>query len=215
MRVSTQTVTQVMNPPVRSKYDQRREAVLIAAAAVFAEKGFHGASTQQIAERLNMKQASLYYYFRSKEAALEAVCLYGISESVARLRQLVLAEEPLPDKIYRVIHSHIYNLQTRCDCMIVFTQQRRYLPEERRGVIREQSQDYEALLKHMFDQAVARGEMTADIDPVLAVRALTGLCNSVASWFQQSPAQDIDHIARQYARLFFAGIQSQTKESAT
>ncbi len=201
--------------PVRSKYEQRREAVLIAAAAVFAEKGFHGASTQQIAERLNMKQASLYYYFSSKEAALEAVCLYGISESVARLRPLVMAEEALSEKLHRVIHSHIYNLQTRCDCMIVFTQQRRYLPEERRFAIREQSRDYEALLRLMFERAAERGEMTSDIDPALAVRALIGLCNSVATWFQQSPGQDIDHIARQYARLFFAGIQFQTKESAT
>ena len=40
-------------------------------AAVFAEKGFHGASTQDIANRLGINQAALYYYFPSKEAALE------------------------------------------------------------------------------------------------------------------------------------------------
>ena len=38
-----------------------------AAATVFAEKGFHGASTRDIAERLGIKQASLYYYFDSKQ----------------------------------------------------------------------------------------------------------------------------------------------------
>lgn len=48
---------------------RRAGEVLEAAAAVFAERGFHGASTQDIADRLGMRQASLYYYFTSKEAA--------------------------------------------------------------------------------------------------------------------------------------------------
>ncbi len=34
-------------------------------------------STQAIADVLGMRQASLYYYFPSKEAALELVCARG------------------------------------------------------------------------------------------------------------------------------------------
>ena len=44
----------------------------------FAERGFHGATTQDIADVLGIRQASLYYYFSSKEAALELVCLRGV-----------------------------------------------------------------------------------------------------------------------------------------
>ncbi|WP_161787372.1 helix-turn-helix domain-containing protein [Endozoicomonas numazuensis] len=64
-----------------SKYDQRDLAAVDAAAAVFAEKGYHASGTIDTAQRLNIKQGSLYYYFRSKEAALEAVCLEGIRPS--------------------------------------------------------------------------------------------------------------------------------------
>jgi AcrR family transcriptional regulator len=45
---------------------------------VFAERGFHGATTQDIADVLGIRQASLYYYFPSKEGALELVCLQGV-----------------------------------------------------------------------------------------------------------------------------------------
>ena len=38
---------------------------------MFAERGYHGATTQDIADVLGIRQASLYYYFPSKEAALE------------------------------------------------------------------------------------------------------------------------------------------------
>jgi AcrR family transcriptional regulator len=199
------------NPPA-SRYDQRRIDIMHAAAAVFSEKGFHGASTQDIAGRLGMKQGSLYYYFPSKEAALEAVCLYGISESVARLKLLVAAEQALPEKIHRIIHSQIYGLQTRCDHLIVFTQQRRFLPPELREQIRAESQQYQRLIDSMLRDAQAQGQIDASVDIGLAVRALIGLCNSVASWFRQEAVQDVDHIAQQYARLFYAGIQSAPQE---
>jgi AcrR family transcriptional regulator len=58
-----------------TRYEKQRREAIKAAAAVFSDKGFHGASTKDIAERLGIKQGSLYYYFKSKEEALGEV--YG------------------------------------------------------------------------------------------------------------------------------------------
>src|SRR5262245_18946984 len=58
---------------------RRSGEIMEAAARVFAERGYHGASTQDIADTLGIRQASLYYYFASKEAALEQVCLQGVA----------------------------------------------------------------------------------------------------------------------------------------
>ena len=54
----------VQNEPVTvntesDKYQQQRRQAIRSAAAVFAEKGFHGSSTRDIAERLGIKQGSL------------------------------------------------------------------------------------------------------------------------------------------------------------
>ena len=59
--------------PLRSPRSRRRRApeIIEAAARVFAQRGFHGATTQDIADVLGIRQASLYYYFPSKEGALE------------------------------------------------------------------------------------------------------------------------------------------------
>ena len=56
---------------------RRSGEIIDAAARVFASKGFHGASTQDIADVLGIRQASIYYYFPSKDVALEKVCLIG------------------------------------------------------------------------------------------------------------------------------------------
>lgn len=190
-----------------TKYERRRLTVMKAAAAVFAEKGFHGASTQEIADRLEMKQGSLYYYFRSKEAALEAVCLFGAGESLARLRQIIESDAALPEKIAQVVHGQLHGLKTRCDARVVFVQQRHLLSAEPRERIRALGREYRTLLADLLREAQQHGDVAADVDADLAARALIGLCDSVAPWFQRDASLDIDVIAEQYTRLFYTGIQ--------
>src|SRR5215813_6670095 len=72
-------MTVIPIPRARRRTTRRRAPEIIdAAARVFAERGFHGATTQDIADVLGIRQASLYYYFASKEAALELVCARGV-----------------------------------------------------------------------------------------------------------------------------------------
>ena len=47
-----------------------RENILEAAAQVFRQKGFHGASMQDIAEAVNLQKASLYHHVSSKQEIL-------------------------------------------------------------------------------------------------------------------------------------------------
>src|ERR1700752_561375 len=61
-----------------SRKPGRAEEIIDAAARVFAVRGYHGASTQDIADLLGIRQASLYYHVPSKEAALAIVCLRGV-----------------------------------------------------------------------------------------------------------------------------------------
>ncbi len=76
-----------------NKYDLQRNAAIRSAAAVFAEKGFHGSSTRDIAEHLGIKQGSLYYYFKSKEEALGEVCLFGIQDYVRHMAVIASGEQ--------------------------------------------------------------------------------------------------------------------------
>lgn len=62
--------------------------LLEAAAEVFAEKGFHGSTTREIAAKANVNVASLHYHFRDKRRLYLAV----FEQFVDRL----WAEHPLP-----------------------------------------------------------------------------------------------------------------------
>src|SRR5437879_5527040 len=71
-----------MRNPASTRPDTRAR-ILDAALDVFSEHGFEGSSLQQIADRLDLTKAALYYYFRSKDELLEALvepAITGIDE---------------------------------------------------------------------------------------------------------------------------------------
>ena len=54
----------------RRARDEKREAVLRTAVQLFLEQGYHRATLNDVAERLNITKPALYNYFRSKEEIL-------------------------------------------------------------------------------------------------------------------------------------------------
>jgi AcrR family transcriptional regulator len=57
---------------------KRQVEILDAAAVVFAEKGYHRASTPDICARAKVSNGALYKYFRNKEAVYISVLNHGI-----------------------------------------------------------------------------------------------------------------------------------------
>src|SRR4030095_733731 len=58
-----------------------------AAIEAFAESGYGGSSTRQIAKRLNMSATAMYPHYRSKEELLYAIALEGHSSLLAALKR--------------------------------------------------------------------------------------------------------------------------------
>src|SRR3954467_14756560 len=54
----------------RRARDEKREAVLRTAVALFLAQGYHRVTLNDVAERLNITKPALYNYFRSKEEIL-------------------------------------------------------------------------------------------------------------------------------------------------
>lgn len=57
-------------PPERA---DRKESILAAALACFVERGFHGTAIPQIAERADIAAGTIYHYFDSKDALVNAL----------------------------------------------------------------------------------------------------------------------------------------------
>ena len=143
----------------RRKASQRRRApqIIEAAARVFAERGFHGATTQDIANVLGIKQASLYYYFSSKETALELVCLKGVEGFFDAAKAIVARPESSTKRLTLLIKSHLSPLVDRPDFVRVFLNERQHLPRESRRRIGRWSRGLERIFEDVITEGIKKG----------------------------------------------------------
>lgn len=194
-------------PPTRRHASQRRRApqIIEAAARVFAERGFHGATTRDIADVLGIKQASLYYYFSSKEAALELVCLRGVEGFFEAAKAIAARPESARKRLALLINAHLSPLVDRADFVKVFLNERQHLPTESRRRIGRWSRGLERIFEEVIKEGIAKGEFRAALDPRMATLAILGMCNAVSSW-QRSENVDVAQISAEFARLVIDGI---------
>jgi AcrR family transcriptional regulator len=73
-----------------------REQILDAAAALFSETGFSGSSTRAIADRVGIRQQSLYYHFAGKDEILAELLSGSVRPSIEFVQRI---EERVPDEI--------------------------------------------------------------------------------------------------------------------
>jgi AcrR family transcriptional regulator len=191
----------------RRAASQRRRApqIIEAAARVFAERGFHGATTQDIADVLGIRQASLYYYFSSKEAALELVCLKGVEGFFEAGKAIAARPGSARERLSLLINSHLSPLIERADFVRVFQRERQHLPAESRKRIGRWSRGLERIFEDVIKEGIAKGEFRAELDPRMATLAILGMCNAASSWYRKENAP-ISHIAGEFARLVLDGL---------
>src|SRR5262249_38851000 len=146
---------------------RRAPEIIEAAASVFAERGFHGATTQDIADVLGIRQPSPYYYFPSKEGPLDLVCLQGPAGFFEVVRAAAVCSEvskamasappPARDALARLIKSHLSPLTDRSDFVRVFLNERQPLPTESRRRIGKWSRGLERVFEDVVKEGVRRG----------------------------------------------------------
>jgi AcrR family transcriptional regulator len=195
-----------MNQENANKYDQQRQAAIRSAAAVFAEKGFHGSSTRDIAEHLGIKQGSLYYYFGSKEEALGEVCLFGIQDYVQRMGSIVNSDQPFEAKLIATVTSHLTSYREKNEALKVYNDERLYLPEEKRKNLKEMGSGYRQSLERMFEQGVRDGVLKDSTDCHFGAQAVIGMCNGWGDLIVRDPDIDLFEIIQKCTDLLLNGF---------
>ena len=68
--------------------DDKRRLIVAEAAKLFADKGVHATSLEEIAKRFGMTRSALYNYFSSKDRILEEILIVAHENACAALAQL-------------------------------------------------------------------------------------------------------------------------------
>jgi AcrR family transcriptional regulator len=190
-------------PALQERYDRRREAMVYAAAKVFAEQGYDQTTMQDLASSMGLATGALYHYFGSKEQLLIKICDQLMEPLLARARALMLRDEPPRDQLRELIRLWVANVIEYRDHMLVFQQERHAIESgsKWRGV-RDSRKAFERLVEHALDEAGATGP--TGVDRRLVLVALLGMVNHTAQWYRSRGRLTPEEIADGYLDLVLA-----------
>lgn len=87
--------------------DARRQAILVQAKSVFAERGFLNATVEEIAERAELAVGTLYRYFQSKEEIYVSLLFEAMNIFYDRIETIRASAAP-PDAQLRAVWDFFY-----------------------------------------------------------------------------------------------------------
>ncbi len=182
-----------------------RDEILVAAAQIFSQKGFHATSMQDIAQAVNLQKASLYHHVSSKQEILVEVLDRALDLLIERMEQVM--EQPLaPDeKLRQAMLVYLTALLEHRDLAVVLFLEHRSLEPEFHARHIPRRDRFERLWRVLIQQGLDAG-LFCCVDPGMAVRALLGVANWTITWYRPQGSLSPQEIAEQFAGLFLNGL---------
>jgi AcrR family transcriptional regulator len=168
-------MSEAAEPTGQRRGDRTRTSIQQVALELFAEQGYERTSLREIAERLGITKAALYYHFKSKEdivASLTEDYLAGFDDLVEWAKQ----QPPGPERRRAIIERYV-------DAFLASREVFRFL-ERNQAALRGLEGG-----KHRFElfrpRLIALAELLAEPDASLRarVRATVALVSANFSWF--------------------------------
>jgi Transcriptional regulator len=103
------------------------DEILDAAETLFTAKGYHETAVSDIVKKVGVSQGTFYYYFVSKEAALDAIVNRRVARIQSKIEEIVGSKEESARKIELIVYTTFNNLRSGDGWMLDFLYNEQYL----------------------------------------------------------------------------------------
>lgn len=183
-----------------SRAEATRSRLIDAAVAAFADKGFHGTTTRDIAAAAGMSPAALYVHHRSKEELLYLISRAGHERTLTLVREGIAAGGGPAEQLRRVVHDFaVAHAERHTESRIVNYELAALTPEHL-AEIRAIRQEIDREMRELVESGVAGGDFDTP-SPRMAAVALLSLGIDLARWYRDDGAWSPEDIADRYADM--------------
>lgn len=183
-----------------------QQAIVAAAAELFARNGFGATSLDDVAEMLGASKASLYYHIKNKEEILRLIFLTVLTVSEEPLRQIVEGALAPKEKLCRAIEHQTAVAADRSPAMTVFYREQPHLtgPFAREIILRKKV--YERYFEQIIEEGQASGVFQPHLDAHIIVFGLLGMCNWLSQWYRAGGQYTPRQIAEMFEQMIGGGL---------
>src|ERR1700733_828274 len=175
-------------PAATRRYAERRREIVDIAARVFAERGYHATSIDNLVEATGLQRGGLYHYIGSKEELLFQIHERFIEPLLTEAREIEARGAPPPDTLRELAHALMSNIATYRDQVTVFLHEWKTLGGSQDGPRARKVMTARKQFEDVIDRTLKRGvdEGFYDLgDRRLAVLAFLGMINYTYQWYRR------------------------------
>jgi AcrR family transcriptional regulator len=200
----------VATPSRKEREKQRhRQEILAAALRLFAQKGFHNVSMQEIATAAEFATGTLYNFFSSKETLFFELMETSAAEGLDLVLPSLEGPEDERHKLVRFIRLHEQLARDRAETIRLFL-----LESRGRNVLRPQidvkKKEFEKQVVSRLSAVIAAGVRKGlfnDVDPQITARCLRTILEEMLLAAVEDPqAGDLGLDLKKVEALFFKGL---------
>jgi AcrR family transcriptional regulator len=198
-------VKSVGRPSAKERKPYDMDAIVDVAVRVFLQRGYDGASLDQVAEAAGITKASIYYHAEGKEALLARGAGRALDALFAVLEEAAATEGREIDRLKYVLKRTIEITVQRLPEVALLLRVRGNTQTER--WILERRRRFDRLVAKIVNRAQARGQIRADIEAGLITRLLFGMLNSITEWYRPGGGLNADDVIAGATRIAFDGLE--------
>lgn len=188
----------------RRARDEKREAVLRTAVQLFLEQGYHRATLNEVADRLNITKPALYNYFRSKEDILFECWTMGQERVEDRISEIKSANENGLVTLRMLVRAYAATMASDFGASLV-----RFnvadLSEPNQKTTLAGKRHIDRAFRNAIKQGIADGSIKP-CDVKLTAFAILGALNWIGHWYKPDGELSPDQIADDFAIRLTADI---------
>jgi AcrR family transcriptional regulator len=188
----------------RRARDEKREAVLRTAVQLFLEQGYHRATLNEVAERLNITKPALYNYFRGKEEILFECWMLGQERVNELVAEIAAAGGTGLTKLRKLIRAYAAVMTTDYGASMVRFNPRD-LSDKNSKIVLAAKKSIDRTFRSYIAEGIADGSIKC-CDPKLSAFAIAGSLNWIGHWYQRGGTWSPESIAEEFADRLTEGL---------
>jgi AcrR family transcriptional regulator len=201
-------------PPLRERsrerYAQRRQEVVDTAARVFAARGFHATTIEDLVEATGLQRGGLYHYIDGKLDLLIAIHERFIDPLLANAREIEssMRDEPPDVELRALAHALMDDIANYHDQVTVFLHEWKAIESDPAWrEVRRARQEFEQIVSGVLERGRDQGIFHFD-DARLTLLAFLGMINYSYQWFDPKGRVPPGKIADHFADIFMSGVKA-------
>jgi AcrR family transcriptional regulator len=185
--------------------ERKRDAVILAAAQAFKERGYHNTSLDDIAALLNVTKPTIYHYVSNKEQILFECFRTGLDQIRGAFEETRGSSATGRERLTAVIRRYVEAITSAFGWCMVRAEDQDLSPAMSRQIKLLKS-EIDQGIRRLLREGIADGSIR-DCDVRMTAFALAGALNWITHWYRSDAPLGPEQIADRFIDTFVDGLR--------